>query len=157
VGNLIPVVAVLLAGCATASTSKLAADYPQEQMEIRNRLNEIFDAAGKKDFDRLESYHFYGPKFTKFATEAPARQDAEAARKGERDGLNAIRDLSMRANDLKIDVFADVAVVTFLVNSSFKVGTDNLERQARSTLVFVKDQGTWKITHEHFSPLKSNP
>jgi ketosteroid isomerase-like protein len=63
----------------------------------------------------------------------------------------------MRANDLKIDVFGEVAVVTFLVNSSFKVGTDNLERQARSTLVFVKDQGTWKITHEHFSPLKSNP
>jgi ketosteroid isomerase-like protein len=157
VGQLITVAAVVLTGCATAPNSNLTADYPQEQAEVRNRLNEIFDAAAKKDFERLEGYHLYGPKFTKFATEAPARQDAAAARKGERDGLSAIRDLSMRANDLKIDVFGNVAIATFVISSSFHAGTDTFERQARSTMVLVKDQGAWKITHEHFSPLKTNP
>jgi len=81
-------------------------------VRAKNRLymdycqNEIIDAAEKRDFQRLDSYHLYGPKFTKFETQAPGRLDAEAARKGEHDGLGAATDVAMRADDLKIDVFS---------------------------------------------------
>ena len=150
-------VALLLAGCASAPTAKLTADYPEARAQIQRRLSEIFDAAEKKDLERLDSYHFYGRKFTKFAPEALGRLDAEAARKGEHDGLTAIQQLSMQANDLKIDVFGDFAIVTFVSNYSFKAGADTIKKQALATLVFVKDRGEWKITHEHFSAAKSNP
>jgi len=150
-------VAVVLGGCASAPTAKLNADYPKDRAQIQRRLLEIFDAAEKKDLDRLDSYHFYGPKFTKFAPEAAGRLDAAAARKGEHDGLAPVADLSMRAEDLKIDVFGDAAIATFVLNYSFKAGADAFQKQALSTLVFVKDHGAWKITHEHFSALKSNP
>jgi ketosteroid isomerase-like protein len=154
---LLPLAALLSSGCASAPVAKLAADYPKEQAEIRKRLNEVLDAAAKKDFVRLESYHSYDPKFTKFATEAPDRQDAEAACKGEHDGLSAARGLAMQAEGLKIDVFDDVGIATFVLNYSFKAGTSTIQKRARSTLVFVKDRSAWKIVHEHLSAYSPKP
>jgi ketosteroid isomerase-like protein len=155
--KLLPLVGLLLVGCASAPTSKLTADCPKEEAQIRRRLDEIIDAAEKKDFNRLDSYHFYGAKFTKFAPEAPGRQDAEAARKGEHDGLGAATDLRMQAIDLKIDVFGDVGIATFVLDYSFKAATGTIEKKANSTMVFVKERGAWKIAHEHLSALRPNP
>jgi ketosteroid isomerase-like protein len=152
-----PVIVTLLIGCASAPITRLNDDYSKEKAQIQRRLSEIFNAAEKKDFPRLDGYHLYGPHFTKFSPEAAARLDAEAARKGEHDGLAPLTDLSMKADDLKIDVFGDFAIVTFVFDYSFKAGADTLKRQALSTMVFVKDGGEWKITHEHFSAMKANP
>jgi len=148
---------MLLAGCASTPTPKPSADYPQARAQIQQRLNEIFDAAEKKDLDRLDSYHLYGPKFSKFAGETFSRQDAATSRQGEHDGLGTINNLSMKADDLKIDLFGDVGIATFVLNYSFKQGTDTVEKKARSTMVFVNESGAWKIAHEHFSTPKSNP
>jgi len=133
-----------------APTGKLTGDYPDERAGIESRLSEILDAAEKKDLERLDSYHFYGPKFTKFGTPA-GRLDATTARQEEHQGLSRISDLSMRTEDLKIDVFGDVGVATFIMHSDFKAGTNTFHQKARGTLVFVKDGGFWRITHEHFS------
>lgn len=145
---------IILAGCASGPETKTAANHPKERAQIQNRLLEIIDAAQKKDFERLESYHLYGPKFTKFSTESADRQDAEVARRGERDGLSAVSGLNMRADDLKIDVFGKVAVATFILNYSFKGGEQEMEKQARTTMVFVKDGKQWRIAHEHLSVTK---
>ncbi|MFO1512056.1 MAG: nuclear transport factor 2 family protein [Verrucomicrobiota bacterium] len=149
--------ALLATGCATTRPENLDAPHPAEQAQIQNRLQEIFDAATKKDFTRLDSYHFYGPKFTKFATESPDRQDAAAAREAEHAGLEAVTGMKINVENLKIDVLPDVGVATFLMRYSFQVGTNAVERQAKGTLVLVNDRGSWKIVHEHFSALKPNP
>jgi len=154
--QLLPV-AIVFVGCASAPNAKVTADNSKHRTQIQRRLLEIFDAAEKKDLDRLDSYHLYGPKFTKFAPEAVGRLDAAAARKGEHDGLAPVSDLKMQAEDLKIDVFGDAAVATFVMNYTFKAGGEAFQKQALSTLVFVKDHGAWRITHEHFSPVKSSP
>lgn len=140
-----------LGGCATSPREKSASAQPKEAKEITARLLEIIDACQKKDFNRLESYHLYGPKFTKFSTESPSRLEADAARKGERDGLGAVDGLSMRADDLKIDVFGKVGVATFVLSYSFKVGDQETDRQAKTTMVFVKERKEWRIAHEHLS------
>jgi ketosteroid isomerase-like protein len=146
------IASLLLGGCASPRLD-VNAEYPEEQARIKQRLEEIFDAAEKKDFPRLDSYHLYSPKFTKFTPESPLRQDAVTARKGEHDGLSRINDLSMRAEELKIDVFNQAAISTFIFNYNFKAGTNKFEKKAQSTMVFVKENGEWKIAHEHFSPL----
>lgn len=151
------VVALLNSGCATSPKTNQQADTQKEQAQIESRLNEILDAAEKKDLERLDSYHLYGPKFTKFAASSAGRLDAAAGRKGEHDGLGAIKDLKMQAEELKTDVFGEVAVVTFILHSSFKVAANTIEKKERGTLVFVKERGEWKITHEHFSPIATNP
>lgn len=55
----ITALAALLSGCATqdAVTSPSASNRAHEQ--ISQRLKEICDAAAKKDFVRLDSYHAY--------------------------------------------------------------------------------------------------
>jgi ketosteroid isomerase-like protein len=132
--------------------------YTVEQKQIEKVVHEIFDAAKKKDLDRLETFHLLGPKFTKFDDWEPLnKQDAETARKVEREGFSAISDFNSDIQDFKADVFGDVAIATFVLDYSMKAGTDTVKAKARSTLVFVKDSGTWKITHEHFSPFKGNP
>lgn len=145
----VAMVGLVVGGCASGPRGKV--QQFREAREIGGRLLEIMDACEKKDFVRLESYHLYGPKFTKFPTESAGRLDAESARKGERDGLSAVNGLSMRADGLKIDVFGKVGIATFVLNYSFKVGEETIEKQAKTTMVFVREEGEWRIVHEHLS------
>ena len=132
--------------------------YPEEQAKVEKVVRGVFDAAQKKEFDRLESFHLYGPKFTKFDDWEPlTRQNAETTQKAERDAFTAISDLSYNINDFKADIFGDVAIATFTIDYNMKMGEEAASAKARSTMVFVKDGDNWKITHEHFSPFKSNP
>jgi len=146
--------AAFLVSCASLSTAALQADYPDEGSQIERRLQEVILAAENKDFERLDSYHLYGPKFTKFSGSSSQRLDAAAGRKGEHDGLGSSKGLKMRADDLKIDVFGNIGIATFILDYSFDSGVAVVHRKERSTLVFVEDGGAWKITHEHLSPIK---
>ena len=69
----------------------------------------------------------------------------------------AVNGLTMQAQDLKVDVFGNVAVATFILDYGFQNGAERVEKKNRSTLVLVKAQGEWKIVHEHFSPFKASP
>ena len=66
----------LAGGCASVRMVDLQAVDVEARAEIERRLQEVFAAAESKDFDRLESYHLYGPKFTRFSGASVARQDA---------------------------------------------------------------------------------
>jgi ketosteroid isomerase-like protein len=54
---------------------------------------------------------------------------------------------------VKVNVFGDVAIVTFHGYFEADMEEEHLSLQAQSTLVFAKTGGSWKIIHEHFSPL----
>jgi ketosteroid isomerase-like protein len=127
------------------------------EAEVRKRLQEVFSAAEAMDFKRLDSYHLYSPKFTKFDAGSRSRLGAEAARQGEHNGLGALKNLSLRADDLKVDVFGDAAIATFTMRSRAEKGDQTIDSQQRGTLVFIKDSGSWKIAHEHFSSFPSEP
>ena len=133
--------------------------FPEAQAAVERRLQEIMDAAQTKDVDRLESYHLYGPKFTKFDDFEPLeRQDGETTRQLEREAITGVKAFVPHVADLKVDVFGPVAVATFVFDYAVTTNDDDrLSVRARSTLVFAKDGTEWKIVHEHFSPFKSNP
>jgi ketosteroid isomerase-like protein len=155
--NLLSIIAaLLLAGCASAPKTDPRGDDKAATAQIERRLQEIFDAAEKKEMERLDSYHLYGPGFTKFTSERADRLDAEETRKGEHEALIGASGLKMQAEGLKIDVLGETAVATFILNYSVKSGADTIQKKARSTLVFVKEQG-WKIVHEHFSTIQPRP
>src|ERR1044071_337635 len=139
-------------GCASPHRDTMQAEDSMAVAQITRGLQEVISAAENKDFERLDSYHLYGPKFTKFTTSLPERLDATAGRKGEHDGLGAARGLKMRADGLKIDVFGNVGIATFILDYSFEAGGQVAHRKERSTIVFVKEgDGSWKIAHEHLS------
>ncbi len=129
-----------------------------DQLAVADRVQEIFEAARVKDFDRLAGYHLYGPKFTKFDDFEPLdRQDAAVAQKAEEEGLGGVTDFRYTLEDLKIDIFGATAITTFILDSGFVVDGETIDTRARGTLVLINEGGGWRIAHEHFSPFKSNP
>ena len=139
--------------------SAIEGTYPQEQAKVEERLQEIMSAAQNKDIDRLESYHLFGPKFTKFDDFEPLeRQDAETTRRLEREAITGVKEFVPSVKDLKVDVFGPVALTTFVFEYGIITHDDEeLSVRARSTMVFAKYGSEWKIVHEHFSPFKGNP
>ena len=147
------VLMVLFAGCASVRTSDPHADHSEATAQIERAVHEIMVAAETKDFDRLDALHLYGPNFTKFTSSSPQRLDATATREGEHAGLGALQGLKMRADELKIDLFGNVGVATLILDYSFEHGGATIRKRDRTTLVFVNDGGTWKVAHEHLSPI----
>ena len=142
------------AGCASLRNADSQTDHPKERAAIERRLQEIIAAAESKDLERLDSYHAYGPKFTKYSGTSAGRLDAIAGRKGEHDGLGAVKGLKMHAQELKIDVFGNVGIATFILDYNFDSGSETIYRKDRSTIVFIKEHGDWKIVHEHLTPVQ---
>ena len=106
------------------------------QAEAAARLTEIMAAAEAREVDRLEAYHLYGPRYTKFDDWEPLeRQDAATARKLEREAISGADGLETQIEDLKVDVFGATAVATFVFAYSFSADDTRIAVRARSTLV----------------------
>lgn len=142
----------------TQHQSIVTEPYPSEQLEVERRLEDIMSAARRQAIEELESYHAFGPKFTKFDDFEPLeRQDGESTRRLEREAILGVNEFDPRLVDLKIDVFGPVAVTTFVMN--YRVVDNEGERhsfRARATMVLAKEEGGWLIVHEHFSPFVAN-
>ncbi|MDQ3955829.1 MAG: nuclear transport factor 2 family protein [Actinomycetota bacterium] len=132
--------------------------YPSEQLEVERRLEDIMSAARRQAIDELESYHAFGPKFTKFDDFEPLeRQDGEATRRLEREAILGVKEFDPRVIDLKVDVFGPVAVTTFVMDYGVVDGEGARHSfRARATMVLVKEEAGWLIVHEHFSPFMAN-
>lgn len=130
--------------------------FPEAQAQIRRRLDEIWLTARNRDFDRLESFHIYGPKFTEFK-DGKARGDAKSCAAGERATFTMLDSPAVDMKDLTINVFGEVAIVTFNGHFVAEVKGNPVARDQQSTMVFVHAGGDWKIVHEHFSPLGAGP
>ena len=126
--------------------------FPDAQAAIRRRLDEVWVTARQRDFERLESFHLYGPKFTEFKDGKP-RGDAMSCAAGERATFSMIEDPSVDMRDLTVNVFGAVAVATFNGHFIGAVRGNPVALDQQSTMVFVKVGGDWKIVHEHFSPI----
>jgi ketosteroid isomerase-like protein len=130
--------------------------FPEAQAQIRKRLDEIWSIAAGRDFEGLESFHLYGPKFTEFKEGKP-RGNAKTCAAGERAFFAMIEVPTVDMKDLVVNVFGAVAIATFNGHFSGKVNGTSMAREQQSTMVFVHDGADWKIVHEHFSPLGAPP
>lgn len=126
--------------------------FPKYQEEIRLTLEELFKSIDDGDADKLISFHVYGPKFTEFK-EGGLRVGSAENEAYERGLVAAISGFGYDLGDLKIDVFGEVAKVTFHATFSPIIDGVTYQSKAQITLLFVRVEGSWKITHEHNSPL----
>ncbi|MHA2315397.1 MAG: nuclear transport factor 2 family protein [Candidatus Hermodarchaeia archaeon] len=142
-------------GCNQAGRDIINDPFPEAQVEVKEILKEIYETAQAQDLDQLSSYHLYGPKFTEFKSGKP-RADAERNKQSEREFFTRISDFDYDLRDLKVSVFGNVAIATFHGYFQVTMGEEHLSSQLQSTLVFVKTDDSWKIVHEHFSPLDTS-
>ncbi len=126
---------------------------PAQQAAVAAVLDQLMQALSRGDLDEVESLHLYGPKFTRFDDTGLARQEGDEARLAERQGLSAISSFKGRVDGLRVDVFGVAAVATFVLEYDLRAGGTPVSGKARSTMVFAKERGRWRIVHEHLSPL----
>jgi ketosteroid isomerase-like protein len=142
--------------CNQKKTDYINEAYPQVQAQITQSIQDIFKAGKAKNFDILEDFHLNSSKFTKFDNSGDLnRQDYAQNTKGEKEAFSAVDDFDFNITKLKVDVFEHVAVATFVIDAQIKMQGNIIPDTARATLIFVDDQGKWKITHEHFSANKN--
>lgn len=142
--------------CQPAPTPKdiINDQFPEDQAVITKILDDIYKSAQAKDLEKLASFHLYGPKFTDFKDGLP-RGNAEQNKKSEQEVFSAVSNLKYDLRDVKVDVFGDMAVATFHGYFEGDMGENHVMMQLQGTLVFAKTENTWKIVHEHFSPLNA--
>ena len=142
-------------GCIQAGRDIINDPFPEAQAEVTEILEEIYESAQAQDLNQLSSYHLYGPKFTEFKSGMP-RADAEKNKQSETEFFTRISDFEYDLRDLKVSVFGNVAIATFHGHFQATLGEEHLSSQQQSTLVFVKTDDSWRIVHEHFSPLDTS-
>jgi ketosteroid isomerase-like protein len=130
--------------------------FPEAQAQIRRRLDEIWATTRSRDFERLESFHLYGPKFTEFK-EGKARGDARSCAAGERAFFAMIDEPRVDMKDLAVNVFGGVAIATFNGHFTGQIKGNPVAVDQQATMVFVDAGGDWKIVHEHFSLIGPPP
>ncbi len=157
---LIMILGILITGCKqTDQKAKevkidlINDEFPESQAEIREVFDGILKSIEEKDIEKLISYHAYGPKFTEFQ-DGERRTGSKENEAFERSFFPSFTTINKwEVNDLKIDVFGDVGLVTFHSDFQPIIESDTLRVVAQMALLFIKTENGWKITHEHSSPL----
>jgi len=129
-----------------------ATDTSKTEEELRTVIKKIWADAVAGDLESLSAIHFDSPKFSKFGPRIAKRQDVKSTNETETEHVLSISDASFELDDIKVDIFGDVAVTTFYNNYSFTKNNIRTEGKGRVTLVFLKTEKGWKIVHEHSSP-----
>ena len=139
----------MAAGCQQPEEST---DTSKAEEELRTITKQIWVDVVSGDLEALRSTHFDSPKFSKFGPRIAERQDVKSTNETETEHVLSISDASFELDDIKVDIFGDVAVTTFYNNYSFTKNNICTEGKGRVTLVFLKTEKGWKIVHEHSSP-----
>lgn len=151
VGGLVAVVAL----GAVLRPAAGAADGSREQQAVAETIRAVFRAAELKQVDLLESYHLYGPQFTKFDEFGGGREDAAATQAAEGRAVAAVKTFKANVENLKVDLLGQAAVATFIVTYSAELAEGTATGRLRSTVVLAKHGRSWKIVHEHYSALRA--
>lgn len=156
------ILGILISGCDKKDEVETAVipeidllndQFPEAQQEITETFGEIAQALKDGDMDKLIAFHAYSPKFTEFKNGELRNGDA-ANESYERSVFGAVTEvIKFDAKDLKIDVYGEVANVTFHSDFHLKFGEDLVVVVEQTSLLFLKTKEGWKIVHEHHSPL----
>jgi ketosteroid isomerase-like protein len=158
--SVVVALAVALAGCAAPPPPESQArdivldEFPEEQAEIRDALFALAEAARVHNTEGQRLAHLNTSKFTAFGSDKPSVKDFAEKVEEEVAFFSSLDGLTIDwEDDLRIDVFGDVAVVTCLLSFS-GTGSDGKQVEVegkRATLVLVRTPDGWKIVHEHVS------
>jgi len=123
-----------------------------KEAQLKELVERIWVDAVEGNLEALSEIHLDSPKFSKFGPRISTRQDVKSTNINEAEHFLSIQDASFKLEDIKVDIFGEVAVTTFYNNYSFIKNEIPIKGKARVTLVFISTEKGWKIVHEHSSP-----
>ena len=124
---------------------------------VREAIFEYFQIAKTKEIELIDSY--LDSKFTKFGDSPPYdRREFDRALMLEQLQFASISDYDFKIEGLKIEIRGDVAISTFILESTGMIVDDysfrgtTISSKSRATIVLQKDKsGRWKMVHQHMS------
>ncbi len=140
----------IAAGCASTPTQASSRDivhdpFPEAKEEVRATMLKIHQDVVTGKVGTLRSHHLNSPKFSKFGPRKHERQTFEETSESEASFFTSITDFTVDAKDMKVDVFGDVAVMTYYPQVTFKKDGKKMKGNGRQTVVFVKTTEGWLI------------
>lgn len=143
---------ILLVSCASERSPQqdlINDPFPEVQAEIREVVKSIVKDAEAANIEGLKAAHIVSDKFTKFGPRSFNRQDVASTNNSEAAFFGSISNFKQEVKELKIDVFGDIAIVTYYPHVSFVQDGETKKGSGRQTLVFLKTTNGWMIVHEH--------
>lgn len=143
---------VFLIGCNPHSdkTDIVNDSFTETQAEIKTLVSDIFKDGAAKNLEALDAYHLNSPKFTR--VEDTGILSYEEGKLLEENFYGNADILYYKVQNQKVDVYGDIAISSFHIDMVAVNGSDTLDRKTKASLTFVKNNGEWKIVHEHISP-----
>ena len=128
------------------------------ESQVKGLIYSIFEAGKNKDFAFLNRVHAGDKGFSKFDDNPPfRRQDSNETAMFEEAALVNISDYAYDIEDLKIDIFDNIAITTFYLSytgifvNNYTFEGRNVAARSRVTMVLHKRERGWVIVHEHRS------
>lgn len=125
----------------------------EEILRVVRRVFETGKEGNLETFRQLHSTHY-----TRFSDLPPYRiQEKDEALKLKGSLYSELVDFTYQMSDIEVKVLGDVAVVTFLLKYGgvyvygYTFEGRPLSITSRCTVVLVREDGEWRIIHEHYS------
>ena len=127
---------------------------------IKKTVYRAFEIGKSKDLQSIQSMHYNDKRFSKFGDTPPyMRMDFNDACMHEELYFASVSDYDFKIEDLRVDIFDDTAIATFLIEHTGMLVDDysftgrTMDVKSRATMVFQKKGSEWLIVHEHFSKI----
>ena len=114
---------LFLVSCLNGKTSQqdiVISTFEEEEQELRGVISMIVRDAETANLEGLKNIHLDSDKFTKFGPRNFERQDVDKTNDSELAFFGTASSYKEKVEDLKIDVFGEVGIVTYYRVVSFE-------------------------------------
>jgi ParB/RepB/Spo0J family partition protein len=137
--------------CGRPLANKIRTSSQRNEGEIRRIIADMMDGLNSKDlsqFFRDISKRY----FTMFSRFPPFnKMQTEEAMDYLSNVLHQMSSYRVKIEDLDIKIFQNFAYATFFELHRIGIMGKTVKTRTRATIIFAKEEGTWKIMHEHWS------
>jgi ketosteroid isomerase-like protein len=136
----------------------MLAEKESDEDLIRRAVYRAFEVGKSKDLQSISRLHYNDERFSKFSDTPPyMRMGYSDTCMHEELYFASVSDYDFKIEDLKIGIFDDTAIATFMIEHTGMLVDDysftgrTMNVRSRGTMVFQKKGSEWLVIHEHFS------
>lgn len=126
-----------------------------EDEAISKVIRDSYETTRTGDFERFKSIHMFQSGYTLFSGFASTglEENGKALLRERKWFYEIAPKLDWKISNLRLTMLKDVAICTFMV-AYWKVhGKRGQKTKTRGTVVLIKIRDSWRIFHEHYSPV----
>jgi ParB family transcriptional regulator, chromosome partitioning protein len=128
-----------------------------EKKTIAKIIVDSYEITRTNDFESFQRMHMFGNGYSLFSGFASTEleEDEEAVIQERKWFYEIAPNLVWKINNLKVNIFGNVAVATLIVSYTSPYGGESTKITTRGTVVLIKTLDSWKIFHEHYSAMNA--